>query len=377
MKPYVSQILHANMTADIYYSVGDRQTLSKLEALEMADYDNSRVQYHWKEFVFDQIQWQLEPTKSLEAMVDEHVRSIRESYDHVALWFSGGYDSYTILQAFVRNGLKIDELLLQKRDWHLGLNHLDFQTSLESARLVKQHWLPDTRITVVRWGDQGTVRNFYRKHGLDWIYHSAGLMRISQNNRKLLYEKNSSIQRSFERPGRNIQINGLDKPKIDLHDGKWYSTKPDSLFFQESSDWSLQFWFLPDLYVKQTWMMIRWLESLPNVDHRWVHALQSHSINDEMYKQWNLALGRNMPLIGFAQGMGHKPVFGNSRHSGEARPLLDVVRSNDPDIYQHYMIGVDHLEKIYKHLAQTNQYATLCSKKYYIKNFEPQERKMS
>lgn len=377
MKPYSSQILHESMAADIYYSVQGRNTLSKLEALEMADFDNSRVQYHWKESVFDQIQWQMEPSESLEATVDAHVRLIRESYDHVALWFSGGYDSYTILQAFVRNRCKIDELLLQKRDWHLGLNHLDFQTAVESARLVTQHWLPDTRITVVRWGDQDTVKNFYRQHGLDWVYHSAGLMRISQNSRKLLYEKNTAIQSSLERPGRNIQINGHDKPRLDLQDGKWYATRPDSLFHQESSEWNLQFWFLPDLYLKQTWMMIRWLESLPDINHQWLHALQSHTVSNDAYKQWNLALGRDMPLIDFAQGMGHKPVFGNSRHSDEAKPLLDALSITDPDIYQQYMIGADHLEKVNERLAQINQSSTLCSKRYFIKDFEPKERKAS
>ena len=354
-----------------YTTVGNQWTTSKMHALELAKFDISSIKYHWLEGLFDNIQWDIEPTISLRTMVDQHVKSIRESYDHVALWLSGGYDSFTILKAFIRNGLKIDELLVQQRDWHVNnVNLLDLQTALASAKVVKNTWLPNAKITIVNWGSKDTVIDFYKNHKLDWIYHSAGISRISQNSRAVLYEKNPHIKKSRDRPGNSIQLNGNDKPRVNLRDGKWYSARPDSTFYQESADRSLQFWFLPDLYLKQTWMMIKWLESLAEVSHQFVHDLQSHNTSNNFYMQWNLAMDREMPLFPFSWGTGHKQSFGNGIQSDEAQPLLNVIESSNPEIYHRYKIGAEYMESITQKIVQEGKHPVLLSKEYFIKDFE-------
>ena len=362
-------LIHENLSSDIQYSVDDVFTVSKLHALELAGHDISRVKYHWKESVFDNVIWNVEPTESIQSMVDRHVKNIREIYDYIALWFSGGYDSFTILKAFIRNGLKIDELLLQHRDWHVGVNYLDYKTALDSAIMVKKLWLPDVKITTVNWGNKNAVIDFYKDDGLDWIYNSGGLSRISQNSRAMLYEKNPNIKKSLDRPGRNIQINGHDKPRVNLRDGHWYSARPDSMFYQESQEWCLQFWFLPDLYVKQTWMMINWLETLNQTNHDFVHVLQSHAIDDDLYMKWNLAMGRDIPLFPFSRGRGHKQSFSNGIDSPEALPLLKSIESSHQEIYRRYKLGADHLSQIDQQIRDSGNHNVLLSKHYFIKSF--------
>ena len=353
------------------YSIdGQTKTLSKLHAIELANYDMSRIKYHWSENLFDNANWTQEPEESINALVDNHVKSIRADYDHVAIWFSGGYDSFTILKAFVRNNLKVDELLLYQRDWHLGLQHLDYQTALDSAIYVKKHWLPDVKITTVNWGNKNAVVDFYKNQGLDWIYNNGNLSRISQNSRAFLYTHNDHVKKTLDRPGRSIQINGNDKPRVNLQDGRWYSTKTDTMFFQESNDWSLQFWFLPDLYVKQTWMMIRWLETLEQTTHKFVHALQAHNISERLYMEWNLALGRDLPLFPFCQGMGIKHQFGPEMHSQEAKPLLDFIRLSDPEIYHRYHTGAKYISQVNEKIKSMGKHTVAMSKEYFIKPFE-------
>ena len=369
---YYENIIQGIFTStDVGYSINDGdRTTSKLHAIELADYDMSKVKYHWLENQFDVATWTVEPDASLDYQVDQHVKSIRASYDHVGLWFSGGYDSFTILKAFVRNNLKVDELLLYQRDWHVGASHLDFQTALDSAVYVKKHWLPDVTITVVNWGNKDAVVEFYKNRKLDWVYTNGNLSRISQNGREFLYTQNDDIKKTLDRPGRRIQINGNDKPRVNLRDGNWYSTRTDTMFFQESKDWSLQFWFLPDLYVKQTWMMIRWLETLEETTHEFVHALQSHDTSDRVYMEWNLALGRDVPLFPFCLGLGIKHAFNPGMHSDEAKPLLDVIRTADPEIYHLYKTGAEYIAQVHEKIKKSGGYTVAMSKEYFVKKFE-------
>jgi hypothetical protein len=368
---YYEKIISGVFTSsNVGYSIDGALTTSKLHAIETAKYDMSVIKYHWMENIFDDVQWTVEPEESINTMVDRHVKHIEHCYDHIGLWFSGGYDSFTILKAFLRNNVKIDELLLYQREWHVGEHHLDFQTALDSAIYVKNNWMPNVKITVVNWGNKDAVIQFYKKRKLDWIYTNGNLSRISQNGRAFLYTQNDAVRKTLERPGRSIQINGNDKPRVNLRDGRWYSTKTDTMFFQESNDWSLQFWFLPDLYVKQTWMMIRWLETLEQTSHEFVHQLQSHNIGDDLYMKWNLAIGRDLPLFPFCLGLGIKHAFNPGVHSEEAKPLLDVIQLSDPEIYHIYKLGADHITQVNKKLQGSGQSIVAMSKEYFVKGFK-------
>jgi len=349
--------------ADIGYSVGSIDFQDKVSALIASNHDPSLVQFHWRPSVFDNVDWTLEPTLDLKTLVDQHVKSIRDSYDHVCLWFSGGFDSYTIFRAFLRCGLTIDEFFIYDRDWNHGLSETDCVVAEHTAYLIKQTIWPRLKITSVRWGDHCSVYKFFRTHKTDWIYHANNVFRISQNSRPFLYSMNDQVRRTYV-AGKNIVINGIDKPRLDLRDGQWYACRTDAALYSEKDPVTLHFWTLPDLYVKQCWMMIRWLESLPGLDHDMVHALQSHRLGDDLYNHWNLAIGRDWPMHGFCHGVGDKNTFGGALNCAEAKPLLQHAALSAPDVLKIYHQGLEQLSILVGEAWHKERLPTMISRPY-------------
>lgn len=68
---------------------------------------------HWNfnESIFSGYDWSVEPVESLEDLYGTRARSIRDRYDYVIISYSGGADSHNVAESFVRNGLRIDELV--------------------------------------------------------------------------------------------------------------------------------------------------------------------------------------------------------------------------------------------------------------------------
>jgi hypothetical protein len=61
---------------------------------------------------FDKADWSIEPALSLQEMYRIRAQQIRDSYDYVVLYFSGGSDSITALNAFIKNNINIDEVVV-------------------------------------------------------------------------------------------------------------------------------------------------------------------------------------------------------------------------------------------------------------------------
>jgi hypothetical protein len=93
-----------------YYQVGDRSTYSKLEAIEWSRLNNDAVQFIFNDTAFSAIDCTQEPITPLWEMYKDRARQIREAYDYVVLWYSGGSDSHNMLWAWIEAGLKIDEI---------------------------------------------------------------------------------------------------------------------------------------------------------------------------------------------------------------------------------------------------------------------------
>jgi hypothetical protein len=93
-----------------FYQVGLHQTFSKLEAFELAERLKSTASWNFNDAVFQSINWKVEPDKDLWSMYKERARQIRDAYDYVVLWYSGGSDSHNMLLAWIAAGCKIDEI---------------------------------------------------------------------------------------------------------------------------------------------------------------------------------------------------------------------------------------------------------------------------
>lgn len=94
-----------------YYSAGDYCTYSKVDAIEVGDRLNQPVRWHFNDEVFDNLDWCTEPNMSLWDLYTARAKQIREKYDYLVLFYSGGADSNNILNSFVRNNIHLDEII--------------------------------------------------------------------------------------------------------------------------------------------------------------------------------------------------------------------------------------------------------------------------
>ena len=93
-----------------YFKVGDKKFYSKLHALQEGTKLNIHPTWHFNEEIFDNIDWSKPINRSLESLYHERALQLREKYDYVIVLFSGGADSTSVLQSFIKNNIHVDEV---------------------------------------------------------------------------------------------------------------------------------------------------------------------------------------------------------------------------------------------------------------------------
>ena len=94
-----------------FYRVGNFRTYSKLEAIEEHGRTGLEIDWNFNREVFSTYDWTQEPPQSLEFYYAQRAQQLRDRYDYLVLFYSGGADSYNTLQAFVKNNIFIDEIV--------------------------------------------------------------------------------------------------------------------------------------------------------------------------------------------------------------------------------------------------------------------------
>ena len=100
------------------YSVGEKLYINKLNALAEASKTKQTPTWDFNYSVFDQCCKKPRTNVSLLELYRLRALQLREQYDYLILAFSGGADSDNILQAFINNNIKLDELWT---DWPIEM----------------------------------------------------------------------------------------------------------------------------------------------------------------------------------------------------------------------------------------------------------------
>jgi hypothetical protein len=93
-----------------YYLVNGIKTLSKFEAWQFAKGNFADIQFIYNDDLMSSYDWTAEPTEDIYELYAGRARQLRNDYDHLVLLYSGGIDSHVILETFLQNGLRIDEI---------------------------------------------------------------------------------------------------------------------------------------------------------------------------------------------------------------------------------------------------------------------------
>jgi hypothetical protein len=275
----------------IYWQIGDKKTKSKTESLLLAEGDLSKITFHLHDDEWKNKEYTIEPEKSFAELAINRCNFLREKTSWLSLWLSSGYDSYTILEYFKISKAKLDEIVIYRRgEW--DQEHIYSQ---KMASEYKKNYNSKCVINVfVMPYDQHS--KIYESIKEDWIFAPGLSARFSKTTPSWIsYYPGEGMKILDKNSSNRIDINGFDKPRVDLYDDKWFASYPDTATVDMISDRFTAFYIDPidfDFYIKQHYMVIKWFESLTNLSNELVHAVQSHKIH---YKEWNIACGRLDP----------------------------------------------------------------------------------
>ena len=209
-----------------YYSVGKLKFYSKLEALELAKKLGQDVKWHFNDEAYSSYDWTQEPTETLEELYCARALQLREKYDYLVLWFSGGADSTNVLDSFLKNNIKIDEVVSFVNYSVTGSKH-DFVNGevfnvaiprIEEAQ-KQQPWLKHTIVDIA----QSQVDLFSSKDAkFDWTYDINGLWNPNNVARQYLKMSVPSWANMINSGKKVGFIYGVCKPRVFVVNNKYY-----------------------------------------------------------------------------------------------------------------------------------------------------------
>jgi len=363
---------------DIWYEVAGVKFLNKFAAIDAADGDLNGVQLNFMTNTWNSVNFTTEPEESWQELAKRRCLQLREKYSHLALWYSSGYDSHTILRTFVENKILLDEIIILNRRKLWFDPELDF--AVANAKKVKEVF-PNLQITVIEVED--CVIDFYKMYGENWIYNTIGGQ--TKFLKTLKYYIVDLYPQTFKRLGGlkgKANITGSDKVKVNLYDNKWYMFFMDVDLAENTGVTNLEKFYisedLPQLHVKQAWNAIRWFESLPNLSHDLVHAIQGKEkvrggAFEKYYADWNINMGR-YPIfnnISYSNNGVQKFSFNDDITSPDGKKLIEYIRKHEKKVYNSYTQGLEEIKRIINKNNDNNYInPAFMSKQYYIKDFK-------
>jgi hypothetical protein len=291
--------------------------------------------------------------------------------------YSGGYDSQTIIDAFMHAGLLLDEVIILKKSY-LPEDHwqnLESDVAIKQASVYKKQFWPNLSIKVIVLSAEHT-RDFFLKHKNNWVDHAGNDLWITRMSRQHLYNYQNELAKTVDSRASNAIIEGKEKSRLWIEDGAWYASMIDASGNWDINSRSLQFYYDPELYLKQTWGMLHWLESFPlaTVDevHTLLHQVQSHKTSLEVYRDWNYSLGRS-PVHNMYS---YNPMpLKSNRWSGDPRTVEEnkflFKHFENTQVLSYYNTGINEYMQQHSDIVLDPQKWNVWSKKYFVKKVEP------
>lgn len=373
-----------------YYTVGDVETFQKHRAIETSRNTNHFPTWHFNDEEFSSKDWSICPTQSLEFLYRKRADQLRNKYEYLVLFYSGGSDSQNILDIFIKYNIHIDEIvcchsLEGDSSTNAYFNAEIFNVALPYLETVRSK-IPTTRITVID-QTQATLNEFQTN---DWFWYHNMVLTPNCVVRSKIREWHPYFKQLID-IGKSVGfIWGRDKPKIYQDpDGKFYTQFDDtndnntSPYSQLRSElgWYDEFFYQDpnaiDIIIRQCHEVINRIQEdsipldycvRPGITHTTEFgklkngmSISNNGIACILYPYWNSKT--------FSNGKNPSMIYG-------ARDRWFFQRYTDSVAYKNWKQGIDYLEKFLK--GSGNQYCWLntdnifynivgcISKRYYL-----------
>lgn len=241
-----------------HWVIDGQRTSSQIDAWRYGYKIGQKPHFYFYEDVYDKLDWTTEPKESWDQLCYKRCLQLRQRYKKLSLFYSAGRDSHHILRCFYHFNIPLDEIVLL----NLQTNHVRQD---ELIRLIYPHvqdfikQYPNTKVTTVDVGPKVFDDYFVD----DWLEKPATALTHGyfQPTNFSYYAK--QILHADE-PNHGI-ILGVDKPRIVMENGKYYSAIIDKTLETFISDIpNIEFFYyapdLPEMHLKQSWMTLNHIE---------------------------------------------------------------------------------------------------------------------
>lgn len=159
----------------MYWKYAGTQYKSKFLAVQAAGRDFQNITFHTFDESIKNYDYTVEPEESLEFLMAERARELRDNHKFIKFFFSGGSDSTTILNQFIKNNIFIDEIIVFRFSY---LNKFDENSNAEvndyTIPWLKENAPDKTKISIHDWGND-YFSSLIRKNNWFETKNSLGL----------------------------------------------------------------------------------------------------------------------------------------------------------------------------------------------------------
>lgn len=224
---------------NMYWKYAGTQYKSKFHAIQAAKNDVQNISFHTFDESLFNYDYTVEPSESLQELIKERCLEIRDTYPYIKFFLSGGSDSTTVLNCFLKNNIPIDEIVIYRFS---PIN--DFQNNSNSE--VNDYTIPyakslDIKVSIHDWGSEHYDKLFSNDNWFD------------KRNTLSLREINVANIR-----GKNFCNLFCDpEPRIEKVDGRWNLFAYDTDSFCEEMKFRniVPFFYTPKLLAKQAHLL--------------------------------------------------------------------------------------------------------------------------
>jgi hypothetical protein len=300
------------------YRVGDLKFYRKFDAMEM--HTKTGIHPHWdfNEAVFSSYDWTQEPAESILELYRKRAQQLRDNYDYIVIMYSGGADSTTVLESFLHNDIKVDEVASYSNFQKTGIR--DDLLNAEIVNVVLPNieqlqtqypWLKYRLLDML----DLDLDKFSSKDSPDFFRATNMFLNPNASARTSLALKIKEWADVIHSGKRLAIVWGKDKPRIYHENGRWVCKFIDflddactakSIAGEEPYTDEFFYWTpdMPEITIKQAHIIKNYLnlantETLPfvsNVSSDLAYKeindkkywLSNHGMHSLIYPNWNI-----------------------------------------------------------------------------------------
>ena len=221
-----------------------------------AEYENLLLVTHggdWKN-----IDWSVEPEETFINLLYQRCKQLRDKYEYLTLYYSGGADSETMLQSFIKSKTFIDEIVIN--NFTVGSINplLDVTLAIKKLQSYQKNYLNKTKITI----NEITSRDFYRfLTEYNWQDSSFNLSIGNFRRMTLPLYKQIGMSISVSEKDSIGHIFAESKPAIAYREDKYFSYWGVPFGIGQWAEWFYTSLDLPELHLKQVHILYNWVKN--------------------------------------------------------------------------------------------------------------------